>query len=74
MRKAFSILSMREGVIMTSKGVEYVPSGRRGFLLEGEWLWPLTMVLMADLMSLSKGRMVKYCSRQRLMVRMARSA
>ena len=56
------------------EGVEYVPSGRRGFLLEGEWLWPLTMVLTADLMSLSKGRMVKYCSRPRLTVRMARSA
>ena len=74
MHKAFSILSMREGVVMTSKGVEYVPSGRRGFLLEGEWLWPLTMVLTADLMSLSKGHMVKYCSRPCLMVQMAHSA
>ena len=74
MHKASSILSMREGVVMTSKGVEYVPSRRRGFLLEGEWLWPLTMVLTADLMSLSKGHMAKYCSRPRLRVRMARSA
>ena len=73
-RKASSILSMREGVVMTSKGVEYVPSGRRRFLQEGEWLWLLTMVLTADLMSLSKGHMVMYCSRPRLTVRMAHSA
>ena len=59
---------------MTSRGVACVPSGCRGFRLEGELLWPLTIVLMAALMLSSKGLMVKYCSRPHLMVRMARSA
>ena len=59
---------------MTSNGVECVPLEWRGFCLEGELLCPLTTVLTAALMLLSKGRMVKYCSSPCLKVRMARSA
>ena len=53
---------------MTSNGVECVPLGWRGFRLEGELLCPLTTVLTAALMLLSKGHMVKYCSSPRLKV------